>query len=439
MLLAAVLSPWLLHAMCPTTCPTLPADPGPIVTPSLSPEAIAASGRALPPVIFAKTTKTGGSIVANVLHRIADARNLTAMVHPRAACTIALPFALGWPGPFPGPCFRSDSPRTFDMILPHAIFQPELMRPFLNMARSGKEPLVITILRDPGMQAQSSYNFYTKYNGGASPEQYVRNVGAYTTLRHPPSRGLQRNPQAFMLGWYVNAGRSASTARDAHPAKIREWLVELDAKVDLALVTDRLFEGLALLRARLSSPRGPGKAAAAIGIDEMVTVRLKEMRAVRAAQGRRVAPFTQGQLETMRRVNNVDMSLFDYFAEAFAQRWSKAIRQTPQLQHDAAEIERLSREVTEACGFRPELNLSGLALPAQFESRLHELVASSPPRCPAAMRVDAIPYSSHLAIRTAARCATAMEWAACSATMRARGFAAIAGLGGLAPGAGFRD
>ena len=111
----------------------------------------------LPPIIHLKTHKTGSETFANIIHRLGDRRNMRFMDTDDDFGGQQKDF--GWPGAFPGLGHYGAPQHQYDILNSHAVFRGELMRAYI-----APNPFFVTIVREPGAQAVSAYNYFLGIN-----------------------------------------------------------------------------------------------------------------------------------------------------------------------------------------------------------------------------------------------------------------------------------
>jgi hypothetical protein len=205
---------------------------------------------ALPSLVLIKTFKTGGSTVAAITNRIADARHLRKMV-PEEGDPYP-PYFLGWPGAFPGRV--SAAPRhQFDLINNHAVLARAPMARFMRT-----RPLFFSIVREPHSRMVSAFNYYKPHSRavGAGQHSWEDLISLLRSYDHcgfgvPDHCDQFINGMATSFGW--RAAQSNSLAHDQDDEHIATWLGALEAQVDVMLVLEKLDESLLLLREKVTA------------------------------------------------------------------------------------------------------------------------------------------------------------------------------------------
>ena len=311
-----------------------------------------------------KTHKTGTSTLVNILQRLGDTHNVSFLLPSDNQF-------LGWPCPFDVYVERIglQCHHQYGILEHHAMLDASLMRRCL---RDGA--VLTTIVREPVAQARSVFGFYSWLSPGAGLlwDVHLTWLEGLTSVRpddlsedgrsgchvgfglrpqgHSP---LFRNPQAYTLGWYART--NWSTRHDHDNAHIDAWLRDLDAELDLVLLTEAFLEGLVLLRRRLGCL-----------LEEMrfVSMNTEWSGRVRrqglqgsASAAARIPDLTREQHNRLLHVNNVDMRLHEHFTRVHRRAWAAPAWRA-----------RNSAEVLQLQGWNAELTSSTAPLAFQVSS-----------------------------------------------------------------------
>jgi len=261
----------------------------------------------IPPLMFLKTHKTGGSTVASILHRMVDCRNMRVML-PQDD------IFLGWPWSFPGSdnALKFGPPaHQFDAIMNHAVLNLSLAQAYLK-----PHPYFMTIVREPVEQVISSKNYF---DGWVSWDSFLSPSGGSSSFR--------RNPQALDLGWYDFVG--GSTEFDNNQSKISEWISTLDKYLNSSIITEYMDEGLVLLSHELQ-----------VDLEEMKYIKMKDNTK------HKVLP-SESQRQIIASMNTVDSALYAHWNRSFWQKWTSG--NLTQLNSDLVKLRRLNLELSDAC------------------------------------------------------------------------------------------
>lgn len=252
----------------------------------------------LPPIGFIKTHKTGGSTIANILHRLGDARGLRFLLP-------ADNIWLGWPEPFPGRWAGQQKGETpnhqFDVICNHAVFNKAQMSEFLKPT-----PFFFTILRHPLRQIESAFNYFPAVSGEfrwSRGLRFLEGVAQGGDIPNPVAQSCFRNPQAHDLGWYEWSG---GQEQDQNEDAITSWIGQLNQDLDFVMLNEHFDEGLVLLRRRLG-----------LSLDDVAEVSLK------VSQGKHVPPSAD-EASKIQQLLRVDSALYQHFNQTFWSEWESA-------------------------------------------------------------------------------------------------------------------
>lgn len=267
--------------------------------------------RPIPPIMFLKTHKTGGSTVANILHQMVDCRRMRVML-PQDN------IFLGWPWSFPGrdnALKMGPAAHQFDAIMNHAVLNASLAQEYLK-----PHPFFVTVVREPVEQVISSKNYFHQE---ASWDFFLHRSAVDTDL----STLFHRNPQALDLGWYDFVG--GSTDFDTNQSKIDEWITTLDNYFNSSIITEYMDEGLVLLSHQLQ-----------VDLEEMTYVKMKDNTK------NKVLP-SESQRRQIAALNAVDSALYAHWNRSFWQKWTSG--NMSQLHSDLVKLRRLNEELSDAC------------------------------------------------------------------------------------------
>lgn len=312
---------------------------------------------------FVKTHRTGSSTLANIIHRIGDARNLSFVL---PAGDTVNPLGLGWPDTFPGPeaAAAYGVPRhQFDIICNNAVFNYHRMREYLKL-----EPFFFTVVRQPVATMMSSLDFFAPpCSAPPCSKDWGSRIKWLESLRHHPEQpalgkrgdaltAAFLNPQAHDLGWYEYTGGSHELDNDEKA--INNWLKQLHKRMGFVMLTEQYDKGLVLLRRKLG-----------LEIQDMVHVPMKK--------GAPRPPVTPAQHDKIQEMLKVDQMMYDYFANEFWKEWYAAGGDA--LEAEVHELTMLNRALSNACGRKD-----------------NEV-------CPWSFKTDMVEYTEHLRVRQETR------------------------------------
>jgi len=260
------------------------------------------------PIAFVKTHKTASSTLANIFHRLGekhDARFVLPIDSVR----------LGWPDEiFPGSrnVERLGPPEhQYDIIANHAVYDSIQMRAYLK-----PDPVFVTVLREPGSQGSSAFNYYRNQRVSSMLSWSGVPLNSWddylTWLEQTEPHGCDtvyfKNPQAHDMGWYQTVGQTSTFDND--DKMVQQWLKDLD--VDFAhgggvILTEYFDEGLIMLQRKLR-----------IEFSDISYVRMKS-----TDESEKVLPTTE-QLRRLREANNVDVKLYQHYNRTFWSSWQAA-------------------------------------------------------------------------------------------------------------------
>jgi len=281
----------------------------------------------LPPLLYLKTHKTGSSTLTNLIHRMADRRNLSIML----PSGIRGPF-LGYPLAFPGEdnaLYYGPPTHQFDIICDHAVLNTALMSAYLK-----PNPHFITSVREPLEQMQSSKDYRRRHVPGHRHKPSLQTWEEYldkleSSNNHGKIDNVFRagNQQAYDLGWYDFVG--GSTEFDRNDTKIREWLATLDKALSSIVITEYFDEGLALFCKKNN-----------LDIEEFHYVRLK------SDNEEKVYP-TEGQRQRIAKLNTVDRALYAHLNQSFWQEWFSS--NVSRLDANVLTLKQLNQKLQHSC------------------------------------------------------------------------------------------
>jgi hypothetical protein len=235
-------------------------------------------------VVFIKTHKTGGSTIANIMHRVAL----------RLRARVALPvnnYYLGWPhkgnlqsavAPLP----RANG-KPYEMFCSaHSRFDLPAMEALVPDA------MYVTILRDPVKHFQSSWDYWhtadhiaARRGSPVTMEEYVMNPKAYEQYLQPSDINVLHNSMAFDLG----------LDHYPEPTQVDQLIMTMMNRFSLVMITDHMLESLVMLRRTLCWT-----------IDDIVGLALKVSSITRASVSPEIAT-------AIRALNWADARLFEAF------------------------------------------------------------------------------------------------------------------------------
>jgi len=272
----------------------------------------------LPPIGFVKTHKTGGSTLANILHRLGLERNLS-ILQPNTGGVITWPKLL-----------EEEAPNhQYDMFCNHEMFNETAARAYLKPS-----PVFFSIVREPLSMMDSRFRWKeTKY--AVPPSTWAMRLDALRT-----SKQVYANPLARDFGWYDGVDIRRVTLgpgddpfrRDNDTEAVARFIEQLDRALDFVFPTDRYDEGLVLLGRRLG-----------LSLDDMTYVRIKVSSAEHEP-----APPTAEELSDFREFISVDQAIWDHFSKRFNREWEAAGGDAA-LGPEVEELRRRNAELEEAC------------------------------------------------------------------------------------------
>lgn len=260
----------------------------------------AATPSSLAPLAFVKTHRTGGSTLANIVHRLGEKHNMSFLLpsgeHDKNS--------LGWPGPFPGADVANllgQSVHRYDVICNNAVFDEKSMRRYLRPS-----PFFFTILRRPENQIESAFDFFKPPCGPSFADRltWLQDLrGQSHSSSDAPRKATLRaafvNPQAHDLGWYQR------TSHGQDDESIHEWLAEVGEAFNLVLLAEYFDEGLVLFKRRLN-----------LDLDDVVHLDMKR-------ESREDDQRTPRQAAELKETLHVDDMLYNHFNRTFWRAWER--------------------------------------------------------------------------------------------------------------------
>lgn len=305
------------------------------------------------PILFVKTHKTGSSTMANIVHRLGDARNLKFMLPTNG-------IHLGWPGSFPGRDFSANPAHQYDIVCNHAVYNGTAMLAYL---KEQPVPFRLTLLREPLAQLVSAFRYFrrqriaeriedgeiddaTRYEqpspagtalmkgmraaelaGGsdlwATRIKFLRHIDDHPFNFHPYVRARFRNPQAHDLGFYELFKHRRPSWKE-----VEDWIDGLN--FDQVVLTEHYSEGLVLLRGKLN-----------LDMQEVSSLHFKDQG---ASDGDPHA--TNAELVEIAELYGIDYALYAYFEGKFKKEWSSRGKES---QRQLKELNELNAHITEVC------------------------------------------------------------------------------------------
>ena len=273
-------------------------------------------------VVFLKTHKTGSSTITNILNRFADANNLTILLPNENT------YSFNWPNKFRLGYARDTHGKMPHILANHARYSRKSMHVLFPREKTA----YITILRDPVKQWESTFSYMSF--------PYILNIQKKQDpldffLKHPPSMAninsnarrfpsiyLIKNPLFFDLGldyrYYENT------------TMIKRALKTIDNDFDLVLMMEHFDESMVLLKRRLCWD-----------IDDVIFFKTNE----RLNKNKRRVMTGEQQAE-IRKWNNADASLYDFFIEKF---WKEIEKEGTEFYDDLEELKKRKKYYFDVC------------------------------------------------------------------------------------------
>ncbi|XP_035802570.1 galactosylceramide sulfotransferase [Amphiprion ocellaris] len=315
------------------------------VTPSLAAQAkkdsIHFTWSYIPPVVFLKTHKTGGSTVQNVLFRMGE----------KDGATFAFPYytyQFSYPDKFRAD-FVDELPEgssNFDILCSHMRLDIEELRPMML-----PNTIYVTILRDPVLTFESVFSCYTSTvpaftlakkaaEHRSALSMFLESPESFWDPKEPRN-GLAKNPMSFDLG--LDGQKWDSWPTD---------LTQLEETFQLVMIAEHFDESLVLLGALLK-----------LELEELAYVHFN----TRSAQD--LTPLDDITKAKIRAWNRMDVLLYDFFLHLF---WEKAARYgMERLKKDVARLRASTDRIRQKCVSRKEVppgELEDLLRPVQTDS-----------------------------------------------------------------------
>lgn len=238
-------------------------------------------------VVFAKTHKTGGTTITNMLLRHAEKQKLN----------VALPVEYHWelagyPAPFEEKLITPKQ-EQYDVMCHHMRFNKTKIEKMVN-------PLAdyFTILRDPVTNFESSFGFFKDYpftdwlDNNRNLDDFVNNAEQYYN-KSTPWYFRAKNYMSFDLGF------DHENNTDAY---IRHAISKMEEEFKFVMITDRYEESMILLKNMLC-----------LDYDDIVYLPLK----VRTDNDRkRISSETAAKIKKW---NRLDTAIYEYFSQRFEQ------------------------------------------------------------------------------------------------------------------------
>ncbi|XP_051994568.1 LOW QUALITY PROTEIN: galactosylceramide sulfotransferase [Xyrauchen texanus] len=303
--------------------------------------------RALPPVVFLKTHRTGSSTVQNILFRLGE----------RESATFAFPYhtyQFNYPDRFKA-AFVDELPEgssQFNLLCSN-------MRLDLTQVKQVMPPntVFITLLRDPVRTFESVFSYYTSTipaflsayratantaNGGKSALSVFLDSPERFWDPNEPGNGLAKNPMSFDMG-LNNQKWNTSWPED---------LSQLEEAFHLVMIAEHFDESLVLLGALLG-----------LDHEDLAYVRLN------SRTSNSVTELDKNMMAKLRSWNVLDTLLYEFFVQVF---WEKASQfGLERLKVEVAKLRASTESVRQKCVSRaavPPAELEDLLRPWQTES-----------------------------------------------------------------------
>eukprot|EP00041_Stephanoeca_diplocostata_P035741 m.1271254 g.1271254 ORF g.1271254 m.1271254 type:complete len:520 (+) comp24750_c0_seq22:282-1841(+) len=317
--------------------------------------------------VFVKTHKTGGSTLANVLHRRTWARGLRPVI-PKNLIN------MGWPLPItPGQVLGSAS-HTFnttgDVLVGHLTFNAQSYRATQQLVPNAA---YISILRDPLSRFLSAFKYYgiaphlsrilrkRRASSGfasslktfpvrdvaAAVEQFAQRPLEYLSLAKPLGHAtgaltlhhaLLYNSMAFDLGLIADLNQAtAAGSADSFSAA----LAALDTRLSLVLLNEYWDESMVLLKRRMCWT-----------LDDVVYRPLKaptapEPRGANSVGTNVLARLPPATRAALRRLLHLDYALYAHFNATF---WRHVANEGPGFHAEVGELRARVSRMYRACG-----------------------------------------------------------------------------------------
>lgn len=239
-------------------------------------------------IVFAKTHKTGGTTITNMLLRHAERQELN----------VALPVEYHWelagyPAQYNANLITPKQEENYNVMCHHMRFDKSEIEKQVN-------PLAdyFTILRDPVTNFESSFGFFKDYpftswlDNARSIDDFVNNAETYYN-KSTPWYFRAKNYMSFDLGF---------NHEDNSEAYIRHAIAKMEEDFKFVMITDRYEESMILLKNMLC-----------LDYDDIVYLPLK----VRTDNDRKkISADTAAKIKQW---NRLDTAIYEYFAQRFEQ------------------------------------------------------------------------------------------------------------------------
>ena len=279
-------------------------------------------------VVFLKTHKTGSSTITNILNRYADRKNLT-MLLPKDETF----YSFNWPNKFRLSYAKDNHGKMPNILANHARYN----RKSLNYLFPRERTSYITILREPVKQWESTFSYMSFpyilniYKKRDPLEFFLEHPPTIENLkkiaRRFPSIYLIKNPLFFDLGFDYKHYDNATM--------IRRALNTIDKDFDLVLMMEHFDESMVLLKRRLCW-----------SIDDVVFFKTNE----RLNKNKRI--LTSEQEESIKKWNNADIALYDYFIDRF---WKEIEKEGPEFYDDLQNLKQRKKYHFRTCVAREKV------------------------------------------------------------------------------------
>lgn len=255
------------------------------------------SKNTLPPIVYIKTHKTGSETSANIMHRMADIRNLEGMIPLPPSSRVKL----GWPAPFPGTANSHYPPSSMDIISDHLVFNKRAIEFYMK-----PNPFIWSTIRDTVSQAISSFNYFYVYTTQVNFtwDTHLDWIEAQDKVLSKKAARFC-NSMALDFGWYDRVPLRMRINDHDH-VKINQFIAELDNALDLLVPLDVYDQGLILLSYMLN-----------VSYHEMVYLHQN------SGTSTPVLPDEE-QRSRIEHVLSVDHAIYSHFAQRFHEQWKEA-------------------------------------------------------------------------------------------------------------------
>ena len=274
-------------------------------------------------VVFLKTHKTGSSTITNILNRYADRNNLTMLLPSDQTF-----YSFNWPNKFRLSYAKDNHGKMPNILANHARYNRKSLNYLFPRGRTS----YITILREPVKQWESTFSYMSFpyilniYKKKDPLDFFLKHTPSIENIkkiaRRFPSIYLLKNPLFFDLGldykYYDNM------------TMIKRAINTIDKDFHLVLMMEHFDESMVLLMRRMCW-----------SIDDVVFFKTNE----RLNKNKRHV-LTNRQEELIKKWNNGDIALYDYFVEKF---WKDIENEGPEFYDDVQELKERKRYYFRAC------------------------------------------------------------------------------------------